>query len=265
MSGEWKKRLTATPAVKRPYWMLFKKEVMQALPMFGLFVLGIVAWQVFLFTRFGTWPPDMVVVLAVLPAGAIPFWLLWRSYSSLRQEWTGNHMYLLLSLPTPGWYITSVKAIVVTLEVVAYGLVTMGGFTVLSVASGLLPDNFWQLVRPTGSVVLLTILWLIGSPLAWAIVVQFSYIAGRLASRAGGFISVLTFCLSGWFIARVSALLEPLLRWLPEVAIRGQSSHDGGLVQTMVSIHPAPAVGVAISVLILFFLGSSFLERDVEL
>lgn len=43
-------------------------------------------------------------------------WTLWRAGASLRQEWSSNHMSLLLTLPVPGWYITSAKALVLLAE-----------------------------------------------------------------------------------------------------------------------------------------------------
>lgn len=266
MSGELRDiRVTRGIRVRRPYWRLLQKEVSQALPMFLVVTAGIIAWHGYLFTRIGKWPVEGVVSLAFMPMGAIPLWLLWRSFSTLRQEWTGNHMYLLLALPIPGWYIASVKALVVVVEATVYGLVTGGGALLLASATGLLermPIEFIQM--QWGPMVLGTVasfMW----PFTMVIVIQFSYIAGRLASRWSGFISAVTFVLSMWFIVRMGSLLATLLRWLPEVPVPAQGIVDGIPIQTAVYLKPGPAIGMLVAVLALFLFGSSFLERDVEL
>lgn len=264
MGGELRDiRVIGGTRVKHPYWMLLKKEVAQALPMFIIFVVGIVAWQGFLWTRIAKgWHVDLIVGLSMAPTGAIPLWLLWRSFSTLRQEWTGNHMYLLLALPIPGWYIASVKAFVVMLEAAAYVLITGVGSLLLMVATGSIPIEFTEI--PWGSLAA-TVLISFLAPLVGVIVIQFSYIAGRLASRWSGVISAITFVLSMWFIVRVGTLLAPWLHWLPEIPIRGHAIVDGIPMQTALYVNMGPVVGMLVAVSVLFWLGSSFIERDVEL
>lgn len=250
---------------KRPYWVLLQKEVYQTLPMFAIILAGIISWHGFLFTRIDRWPQQVVIASAVMPLGAIPLWLLWRSFSTLRQEWTGNHMYLLLSLPIPGWYIASVKTVVVILEAMTYGMVIGGGALFLAAQTGLLEEIPLEFLRmqwgPMLAGTAASLFW----PFASVILLQFSYIAGRLASRWSGLVSAITFVLSMWFVIRVSTVLAPLLRWLPEVPIRAVGVVDGILIESAVYVNLGPVLGMVSALLALFWLGSSFLERDVEL
>lgn len=97
-------------ARRHPYWRLLQKEAIQALPTVLVFTVVLVAWYAFLYTRTGRWSGIITILpLAMLPWGFIGPWTLWRCVATLRQEWPGNHMHLLLALPVPGWYVTSVK------------------------------------------------------------------------------------------------------------------------------------------------------------
>lgn len=52
------------------------------------------------------------------PLGLIAIWVFWRAVASLRREWQGNHMQLLLALPVPGWQLVDAKSVAVLLEAV---------------------------------------------------------------------------------------------------------------------------------------------------
>lgn len=251
--------------MRRPYWRLLQKEISQALPMFIIAITGMVAWHGFLYTRIDVWPMEAIIGLAVMPIGAIPLWLVWQSISTLRTEWRGNHMYLLLALPIPGWYIASVKVLIVMLEAALYSLVIGGGTLFLASKTGLLgqiPVDFLVVQwGPTiGAIVTAFVV-----PLVGVVVTQFAYIAGRLTSKLAGLVSGITFVLSMWFVVRVGTLLTPVFRWLPDVPIKVGGTVDGIPIEGVANVGIAPAVGTLLAVFGLFWLGASFLERDVEL
>lgn len=59
-----------------------------------------------------------------------------RELAALRQQWEADLMYLLLSLPVPGWFVTSTKALVVLLEAFWYVFLIIGGTAFLVFAGG---------------------------------------------------------------------------------------------------------------------------------
>lgn len=250
---------------RRPYWALLKKEIVQALPMFVIFVVVIAGWQGFLFTRIGSWPAELVFGLSFLPSGAVPFWLLWRGYSSLRQEWTGNHMHALLALPVPAWYFLSTKAIVIIVETSTYVWLTLGGGLLLASSVDMFAELAVAFTAIQWNIVGWLLVYSIFSPAFWIILTQFSYISGRLASRWQGVVSGVVFVLSMWFCFRLGGLLVPLLKWLPDLPVRGAAVLDGVPVETTVYVPSVQGVAVFLSAILLFWLGCYFIERDVEL
>lgn len=251
--------------MKGAFWRLLRKEVRQAAPVaLGLGAI-IVAWHLFLYTRIDRWPAELVTSLAVVPLGFVPLWLLWRSVATMRQEWTGNHMYLLLTLPVPGWSIASAKVLIVMAEAALYTVVVGSGSLFLVRAAGLLQQLPLDAIRmPTGFAVLVVGVSLL-SPLATVIATQFSYIASRLAPRLAGLVFAVVFVLSAWFIARAGTVLTPLFRWLPDVTLSADAIANGVVVKGGLSLSIAPAVGSLVAVAALFWATATLLERDIEL
>lgn len=251
--------------MKRPYLRLLQKELGQALPTAAVFTTGIVAWHVFLYTRIDKWPSELITGTSGIPLGFIPLWVLWRSFATLRQEWTGNHMYLLLALPIPGWYITSVKVITVFLEAAWYGAIINGGVLMLAWKSGVFQKLPFESLVPDWTVFFWPVMLALVVVFCGVVITQFSYIAGRLVSRRSGLVSAVTFMLSLWMIIRVGTLLAPVLRWVPEIPLGGQTIIDGTISQQIAYLGIAPLLGSFLAALGLFWLGASLLERDVEL
>ena len=120
----------------RPFLQLTLKEARQALGTALVFTGILLAALLYLISRLGIWPTGLVALFISLLMGFVPFWALWRTYYSLRQEWTGDHMYLLLSLPVPGWYITGSKLIVALLEMLLYTALLSGAALVVFLRAG---------------------------------------------------------------------------------------------------------------------------------
>lgn len=255
---------------------LLRKELSQAIPTSLLFLGAMLAWYVFLVSRSGVWPLEQLFVLSFLPLGFVPMWMLWRTYYSFRQEWTGDHMYLLLSLPVPGWYITSAKLIAAFLESAAYAALMGGGVWYILRAAGLdvvgqtfgnmadmhLPAEWWSIVA--GLIIRAVIAMVVGLG-ALAVITQFAYLAGRLVSRFQGVLSVWVFLLTCWATFRVGALLGPWLNWLPPFKVSGIEMSAAEVLFPTVYLSSGPIVAALAVPLLAFLVGSWLLERDIEL
>lgn len=251
--------------MKGAFWPMLRKDFRQALPAAAGIIAAVMAWQMFLYTRIGRWPMDVVLIVSALPFGFVPLWVLSRGLSTLRQEWAGNHMYLLLSLPIPGWYIAGAKVLVVTVEGLAYGVVIGAGWLLLARGSGGLELVALEAVRlPWGAIILLGGLSLT-SPLATAVVAQFSYVASRLAPRLRGLALAVLLPLSGWFVTRAGTVLALPFLWLPHIDFTVHAVVDGVTVRSGMALDVAPVIGSLLAVAALFWATATLLERDVEL
>lgn len=252
------------------YMQLLKKEMRQTAPMMLLFGGGLVLWIVYLFSKAGVWPGHLPFILALAPSGFIPFWALWRSFYGLRQEWNGDHMYLLLALPIPGWYVTSTKMLSTLIEMFVYVALIVSGSLILyfSVEEAVLP---WELVREAQ---LLRMAWLVSLLTTIVLfsgmfIIQFSYVFSRLINKFRGLFAVAVGIVSSWLVIRIGAFVAPLLRWIPDVKlpnvnlVQNIDSHELELLTFFVD--PAPVVAVFLGAFVLFVFGSIILERDVEL
>ena len=123
--------------MRSAYLQLLGKELQQAVSTALVFIILIVAWFAFWRPESGFGPNLLPFGLGIATLGFVPFWALWRTFYSFRQEWTGDHMYLLLSLPVPGWYMTSTKLIVAMIELFVYSGIILGGSLLLFTADGM--------------------------------------------------------------------------------------------------------------------------------
>lgn len=248
---------------------LLGKEIQQATGTAAIFTLLIVLWIGYLLTRVNVWPGELALVLSLMTLGFLPFWALWRTYYSLRQEWTGDHMYLLLSLPIPGWYITSTKLLVAMVELLVYAAVIQLGALVIFNAGAasvfpweilMEPALLWTSIR-------LSVLSMLMLGMGM-VVMQFAYLCGRLVSKRRGLLTLLVGAVSMWLILRLGGLLAPLFKWLPPMPVYGISVFGGEpvMIQTQTAyVGLAPLAGSLLVAVGLFLLGSVLLERDIEL
>ena len=252
------------------YWQLLSKEVRSSKLVLLLSVSAIIALDVFLATRTAKWQEELVAGLAWMPLALLHFYALFSGTMSFSQEWRGNHMHLVLSLPVRGWQILSAKTLSTFCETVAITLVTMGGASLLGlgpVATLLRNTGVAPNAVPAGLayklVILATaLLWF--SVVAVIIAVQFSYIAGRMFQRSGGLVMVWTFLLSLWGLFRLMSVVTPALRWLPDLPFQVWSNVNGLISLRTVHLDSAPFMVAALWMLALFAAGSWLLERHVE-
>lgn len=248
------------------YLKLLAKEVRQAAGTALVFTGVIGAALLYLISRVGVWEGELVLAGVMALGGFIPFWALWRTYYSLRQEWTGDHMYLLLSFPVPGWYLTSTKLLVAFIEATVYTLLVVGSALLVFTLSGgvLMPRQVLGLPAFYGTALRLGVLFglmlLIGM-----VVIQFAYLCGRLVNRFRILVSLLAAFVSTWLLLRGGTWLAPLLGWMPELTVYS-ILNDGEIISVMPTyIGLAPLFGSTVVAFLLFVLGSLLLERDLEL
>lgn len=254
--------------MRSAYWQLLWKEMQQAATTALVFTLLIVAWFAFLFTRVGVWPGMFPFALGMMVLGFVPFWALWRTFFSFRQEWNGDHMYLLLSLPVPGWYITSTKLVVALVELFVYSaIIITGGVLLLSLDQPAALEAPLKVLRETAlfqTGAKLALVQTVGLLIAM-IIIQFSYLVGRIANRRKGLMTLVVGIVSSWLVFRLGGLVAPLLKWIPEVAVQSINIINDVVHIETAYIGVAPVIGSLVSALGLFVIGSTILERDVEL
>lgn len=257
--------------MKGAYWQLFRKEIRSSKLILLLSIAAIVAWDIFLASRLGRWPEELVAVLAWMPMGLLQFYALFSGITSFSQEWRGNHMHLMLSLPVRGWQIFSAKVLSTMCEIVLITIVTMAGASLL----GFGPINlafregagipstvpasliYWLVVLAV------TLLWL--SLIAVTVMGQFSYISSRMFDRFGGFVTAWVLLLSFWGLARFMSFATPALKWLPDIPVGVWNYINSRIMLTTLWLDSAPLAAAALWVVILFGIGSWLLERHVEL
>lgn len=223
------------------FWQLLRKEMRQALPAMGFFTGG----MLLLFATiayYGAPINSPRFFVALLPLQFVPLWILWRSVSVWRRDYSGNHMLLLLSLPVPGWMLVTVKLLAVVVEAAFYLVVIGVGFSSLwtnnSASTPLSVGGYGFLVwwAPYS---ILTIGLMILFP---ALLLQFAYLASRLTARLRGLVFAATLLVAWWLPFRVGGLC----------------SHR------CFNIQVAPLVGALLVLGGLFWLSARWVERDLE-
>lgn len=247
---------------------LLKKDLESYKVFMAIFVLGIIAWDIFLWTRIGKWRPDMIVGLTFLPLLLIAFWALLSPFLKLRQEWDGNHVHLILVLPVPGFYITGAKALATLIEAIILSLIATAGIWYVGILA-LNPSVSWVVRQMTTADVVgfafqaLLMFWL--ALCAAIVVVQFAYLSGRLYEKFSGLIAIWTLFLSTWVVEQLGALAEPAFRWLPDFGFKTWQTINDQLITSVVPVSSAPIASVLLGVLILFAAGSWMLDRQIEI
>lgn len=252
--------------MRSAYLQLLGKELQQAVSTALVFIILIVAWFAFLTTRVGVWPNLVPFGLGMATLGFVPFWALWRTFYSFRQEWTGDHMYLLLSLPVPGWYMTSTKLLVAMVELFVYSGIILGGSLLLLTADGLggFPIELLRQEALLSTSLKAAFVQTLGL-VVMMIVIQFSYLFSRLVSRRRGLMMMLVGLISFWFVFRVGGWIAPLFHWIPPVPLQNIEITGGLLTTRTLYLGVAPVIGSFVAALLLFVIGSNVLERDIEL
>src|SRR6056297_1238147 len=88
---------------------LIKKEFRQLNILFIVSTLIIAVWEWFLITRTDNWPPGLSFGLGFIPLFFLPLIMIFLAYTSYRNEWGNNTIYLLKILPRRGYEINLAK------------------------------------------------------------------------------------------------------------------------------------------------------------
>lgn len=146
--------------------------------------------------------PGPLVMLAIF---------IWRSFAL--HEWQSKHMYFLLSLPTPGWYVLGSRILLVVAEFLCYTTAFFIGLGVLLSTQGpvLLVDGSaadwrdWISLIARGAFLAL----LFGTILA--VVAQFSFLAGRSLRRGSFPVAAFLYVAGLWLLFRIASGVSTLI------------------------------------------------------
>jgi len=236
-----------------------------------LLVAGaLILWTLFLSTRVGDWPAEIVVGLVWLPASFLPLWAIWTSVQVYRQEWRENTSYLVLSLPARAWTITSAKLAVVAAGLIGYSALTAAGALLLGARTGIarspaLADLFsvWPADWFVKTALLAWAGWLFVL-LLLCVVTQAAYVFSRLFHRFQLLVMVWAWVLFSWVLATAGSIGGWLFAWLPDFHIRAlHVANDLPGFQT-VTVQSGPVVGVFLAGLGLYWLINLVMEQAVE-
>lgn len=211
------------------------------------------------------WPLETVPALTVLlPLAVLPFWLLWQSLQSLRTEWREDTVYILLSLPVPGWWITLSKLLRTWIEYTFILVLLVAGNLLLfsDVFRMFLGDMSGQWLFRNA---LLLYLFSLAVIAVFVTIIQLVFVVSKMVGRLQGLVALWTGILALWVMGGVSRLLAPLFSWVPTVSLDRLFRLDEiGRIIPM-DLFFAPRVEAWLLVVALFFLTAYLLEHFVEI
>ncbi|MGM0438636.1 MAG: ABC transporter permease [Bacillota bacterium] len=243
---------------------LYKKEIRAMFFFVVVSILIVLAWELFLFYKSSVWPSELILGLSFLPTSFFPLIMLWQGYQSYRHEWKDDTIYMLLTLPSPGWKISLAK--------LAAGFsyyLTVVLFTALMIF--LINDKSFISQLPTyisrsyiyKTSLLLGIAYIIFGMTPY-ILSQFSCLVSRFYSRFKGLVSIVVFILTNYLIYRIASVISPIFNWLPNIPVKGFNVSMGEVTFQTIYINSAPIVSILLMILFIFFLGSFLLEKYLE-
>lgn len=246
-------------------WLyLYKKELKTISFILVVSILIISAWQILLWYKIGNWPDGIAFTLGFIPFMFIPLIMLWQGYKSIRQEWKNESIYFLLTLPCPGWYITSAK-LAAGITYFLLVILTNSIFVFLigrrEVVKFLPPEIEINWLLNIGFKLL--ILYFIYS-IGLYLLSQFSALISRFYHKLRGFVSIVVFIISSYLIYRMGTLIASLFEWLPDIPVKSINYSSEVANITTVYLNSAPFAGIIFMGLIMFFLGSWLLAEYLE-
>lgn len=253
--------------MKNRFLNLYSKELKSSLNMAIVFTIINIGWYIFLFSRKWSWNQELIFGLSFIPLAVLPFVYMLKGFLSIRKEWKEDTIFALLSLPVPGWHITVSKLSSAMTYCLIQSLISVAG---IYLVSNLYIHSLFLMVPSTiaKSFVVKFIIGIFFAHLVLIafnyIVCQFSYIISRLFDRFIGLITGITFLISYWFISRVSNLLIPLFRWLPDFSLQEWGYRNGVYQHGIQQIESAPFIVPVIVVIGLLILSSWLLENVLE-
>ncbi|MFW6306298.1 MAG: hypothetical protein ACOC1N_02820 [Bacillota bacterium] len=264
----------------RAWWELYKKEI-NSLAFFTTVVLLLVfSWELFLFYKASSWPLGLSFGLSFLPFSLFSVLILWLGYNGFRQEWKDDTNYFLLSLPRRGWELTLAKLAAGMTFLLVVTLVTTGLIYlfqkdfinyVLGQTSNIGLEEFaaesnMKVKEFAYESVWKTLLSFWVSSLAVYIITQFSQLISLFFDRFRGFITIVVFIFTNYFIYRGATLLSVLFNWLPDFPVRmvNEVGNAGYINDYTFHLGSGPIAALVVLLIGIFFFGSWVLEHHLE-
>ncbi len=249
----------------RNLWTLYRKELSGTKSDFLLIAALVLAWEVFLATRQGRWPAELVFGLSFLPLAIFPLWALIGGVQSLRREWNENTVYVLLSLPTRGWMIAGAKALALITELTLHTLLVPALALTLAGGGGssVLPGS------EMGRAALLSVtangLVFYWVTLVLVVVVgQFCYVASSTFDRFQWLAGAWILLVSVYVLTRGAQLASPAFSWIPDLPLRTYSEVNGIPSVGIAFVDAAPLVATLVLAAAMFLGTSLLIEKSVE-
>lgn len=211
------------------------------------------------------WAQYHLFYAVALPAGFLPFWLIWQSFQTLRSEWREDTVYTLLVLPVSGWQVLLAKLVSICLEYTFLFWVITGGTwlffkNVLVELWTFVPDSLWLVWN---------LFWLYAAGLlgvaVLVIYVQLGFVVSKLVGRLQALVALWVWVLGAWLVDRVGLLLQPLLGWLPSISVDRLLGWERVHIDLSVDLNLAPPVGAGLALVGLFFLAGYLFEHYLEI
>ncbi|MFP4021501.1 MAG: hypothetical protein ACLFUK_07845 [Halanaerobium sp.] len=246
---------------------LIKKEVKQLNILFIISILITAVWEWFLITRTEHWPPGISFGLGFIPLFFLPLIMVFMAYTSYRNEWINNTIYLLKILPRRAYEINLAKFLPAFIYYLflSLALITANLYFNQDLISQLLNEAPNMINRQMSEQFLIfsyAAYLIIGVQLY--LITQFSYIIASFYNRFRLLISILVFILSHYIIFRIGGYLNYLFNWLPDFPVTVLMESPAGVTESIVYIGSAPFMVIILMMLGLFFLNSRLIASDVD-
>lgn len=251
----------------RGWISLLKKEMRSLLFTLLVSALLVTAWEIFLITKMNVWPLGMTFGLGFIPLGIFPLIMLVQGYQSFRQEWKGNTIYLLKSLPRKGYEIVSSKFIAsgllyIILTLYTFGLHMFFHRQQLGYLLGEVPEPMLESYSPRMAIIGIFVYLAIG--FIPYIISQFSYLVSCYFSKFRWLVSIVVFGLSHYLLVRLSGLIARLFNWLPDIPIDVMWSGPYGEEVATLYLGSGPIIAAFVVLLGFFLTGSWILENQLD-
>lgn len=250
----------------RSFWQLLRKDILSLRWVVAVLVILSLVWQAYLASKTGNWDGDLIFGLGFLPYIFIPLGLLITSLLVYRNEWKEDTIYLILSLPIKAWQVTVSKLLAVLIGgILGFLAITFGIFILALIQeTSFINDYVFQSGVFNYNIGVMLMFILIGL-LTGTMLIQLAYIISRMANRLQGLVFIWILVLSSWVIPRLGLLIEPLLRWLPNIRFESYNIVDGQIYTSNIFIPAAPLIAPWLVVIGLFGLATWLWQSHIEL
>lgn len=248
---------------------LFVKEIKGYILIPMIMVLALIlAWDLFLRSRMGIWPSDVILGLTFVVTIIPLIWSVAMAFYTLNAEWNSNTIYLLLSLPASSLKTIGAKTLAIFSGVVAIIIFSVSSYFLVfqDLIQGY--SHFYTNAGFTMS----TLYWAGGTLLLFSIlsivICQFSFLVGRLVPKGRGITTCIALLASIKLSGKIFDLLSPLLKWVPEIENRLSTCN----IRThSISITSSGSTNITFLIIILLLSGLFFIlsgvifEKRIEL